>query len=250
MIRAATGGMLNVSGSSIAMVASGPMPGKTPIRVPRKQPMKQYRRFCRENATPNPKIRLIRCSMSLSPSESLEQRIGQAKTPDEHSHRKEDQHNGNKKNLAKPELPARGRRPENQDRQGRDETRVLHQNAEQDHGQRQNDQGPQRPTTLDLFAVEQPPDHDVDPEPNEAPPQKTRKVARPHPQRRPERVAPGRDHRRRAARDEHRPGPKVPVVAKTQFHRALLVSRPTIPAERPRKPGTPPPPLPTSSKVR
>src|SRR4030065_1275174 len=60
--------------------------------------------------------------------------------------------------------------------------------------------GPQRPTTLDLFAVEQSPDHDVDAERNEEPPQKTRKVARPHPQRRPDRVAPGSDHRRRATR--------------------------------------------------
>ena len=31
-----------VAGSSMAMVATGPMPGNTPIKVPRKQPMRQY----------------------------------------------------------------------------------------------------------------------------------------------------------------------------------------------------------------
>ena len=34
MIRAPTGGSPNVIGSSMAMVASGPMPGNTPIKVP------------------------------------------------------------------------------------------------------------------------------------------------------------------------------------------------------------------------
>ena len=34
MIRAVTGGTLNVNGRSRAMVAAGPMPGKTPIKVP------------------------------------------------------------------------------------------------------------------------------------------------------------------------------------------------------------------------
>ena len=42
MISAATGLRLNVIGSSMAMVATGPMPGSTPISVPRITPMKQY----------------------------------------------------------------------------------------------------------------------------------------------------------------------------------------------------------------
>ncbi len=41
MISAATGEMANVIGISIAMVASGPIPGNTPIRVPSRQPRKQ-----------------------------------------------------------------------------------------------------------------------------------------------------------------------------------------------------------------
>jgi hypothetical protein len=41
MIRAETGGKAKVTGSSIAMVAVGPRPGNTPMRVPRKTPIKQ-----------------------------------------------------------------------------------------------------------------------------------------------------------------------------------------------------------------
>jgi len=41
MMSAVTGGNTNVAGKSIAMVAVGPRPGKTPIAVPRKTPMKQ-----------------------------------------------------------------------------------------------------------------------------------------------------------------------------------------------------------------
>jgi hypothetical protein len=42
MISADTGGSTNVAGSSIEIVAIGPMPGSTPISVPRSTPMKQY----------------------------------------------------------------------------------------------------------------------------------------------------------------------------------------------------------------
>ncbi len=38
---AVAGWRLKVSGNSIATVATGPMPGSTPINVPRKTPKKQ-----------------------------------------------------------------------------------------------------------------------------------------------------------------------------------------------------------------
>ena len=41
MISADTGGSAYVVGSSIASVATGPMPGSTPISVPISTPMKQ-----------------------------------------------------------------------------------------------------------------------------------------------------------------------------------------------------------------
>jgi hypothetical protein len=41
MISADTGGSTKVAGSSIEIVAIGPMPGNTPISVPSMTPMKQ-----------------------------------------------------------------------------------------------------------------------------------------------------------------------------------------------------------------
>ena len=41
MMSAETGGSTKVAGNSIAIVAIGPIPGSTPISVPRTQPMKQ-----------------------------------------------------------------------------------------------------------------------------------------------------------------------------------------------------------------
>ena len=45
MISAPTGGRPKVIGSSIAMVASGPMPGSTPISVPTRAPIRHSRTF-------------------------------------------------------------------------------------------------------------------------------------------------------------------------------------------------------------
>src|SRR3954469_11580824 len=63
MIRADTGGSAYVAGSSMAMVATGPMPGSTPIRVPSRQPMKAYSRLIGVKATPKPMERLLMRSM-------------------------------------------------------------------------------------------------------------------------------------------------------------------------------------------
>src|SRR5438477_4179444 len=63
MISADSGLRLKVIGSSMAMVATGPMPGRTPIRVPRMQPTKAYKRFCSVSATPKPIHRLAKTSM-------------------------------------------------------------------------------------------------------------------------------------------------------------------------------------------
>src|SRR5918996_601645 len=79
MISADTGETLNVIGSSMAIVASGPMPGSTPISVPRKTPMKQNHRFCSVSATWKPRMRLLKSSMSVP----REERIGQAQSVDE-----------------------------------------------------------------------------------------------------------------------------------------------------------------------
>jgi hypothetical protein len=45
MISADTGSRLKVIGSSMASVATGPIPGNTPIKVPTNTPSKQNRMF-------------------------------------------------------------------------------------------------------------------------------------------------------------------------------------------------------------
>src|SRR6185503_17912881 len=63
----------------MAMVASGPMPGSTPIKVPSSAPMKQKNRFCSVAAAPKPCARLPRMSIPISPApergHSLVQRV-------------------------------------------------------------------------------------------------------------------------------------------------------------------------------
>jgi hypothetical protein len=46
-----------VSGMSIAMAEDGPMPGKTPTRVPIRQPTNAQNKFIGASADPNPWIR-------------------------------------------------------------------------------------------------------------------------------------------------------------------------------------------------
>jgi hypothetical protein len=53
----------NVKGRVRAMAAAGPRPGKTPTRVPIRQPKKHASRFAVEKEAINP---LTRCSMSES----------------------------------------------------------------------------------------------------------------------------------------------------------------------------------------
>src|SRR5215213_6502656 len=68
MISAPTGGKPKVMGSSIAMVASGPMPGSTPISVPTSAPIRHSPRLVGVTATPKPNQRFARMSMEC-PSE-------------------------------------------------------------------------------------------------------------------------------------------------------------------------------------
>jgi hypothetical protein len=50
----------NVTGRRIEMPDSGPMPGRTPTKVPTRQPSTAYQRFSGASATENPCIRLTR----------------------------------------------------------------------------------------------------------------------------------------------------------------------------------------------
>ena len=75
MIRAGSGERPNVTGSSIAMVAIGPMPGSTPISVPIRQPNRQKPRLTGVTAAPKPVARFCTSSIRTPRSERLTEHL-------------------------------------------------------------------------------------------------------------------------------------------------------------------------------
>src|SRR5262245_36097911 len=95
MIRAPTGGRPKVIGSSMAMVATEPMPGSTPINVPTSAPIRQNTRFHGVAATEKPSARLARrsCmtdSLGSEPRPELERQIQQIDEQKQGKHRHDD----------------------------------------------------------------------------------------------------------------------------------------------------------------
>src|SRR4051812_42885523 len=129
MIRAEVGGTLKVIGSSIAMVASGPIPGSTPISVPRKQPMKQNHRFWSVKATLKPSIKLLNSSISVS----YDERIREAEAPDEQRPRADREAYRHDEHFGELELRSGVGRNEDQHDQRWNEARVFHQHTK-NHG--------------------------------------------------------------------------------------------------------------------
>src|SRR5215475_11097116 len=106
MIRPEVGSRWKVSGSSIAMVAIGPMPGRTPISVPISAPESANNRFAGVSATPKPVMRLLRSSIGGS----LPVRPDRDREPepeDEDRPRQHDQNQGSQQGLERPQPPSR-----------------------------------------------------------------------------------------------------------------------------------------------
>src|SRR5690349_19616533 len=122
MMSAPTGGKLKVTGRSIAMAASGPMPGSTPTRVPMNTPMKQYIRLTGVTAVLNPRVRLGKyCAsspMSVAPPEF---RVGQLQAPQEQRRGAQRQHDGQQHELEGTESADRKRAQDDDQRDRRDE---------------------------------------------------------------------------------------------------------------------------------
>src|SRR4029450_6777237 len=72
MMSAPVGSTLKVSGNSMAMVAIGPMPGSTPIKVPTRHPVKASRRLIGDNAVAKPSPRLP-IKSNINPSSIADQ---------------------------------------------------------------------------------------------------------------------------------------------------------------------------------
>src|SRR5437764_3607382 len=77
MISAPTGGRPKVIGNSMAIVARGPMPGSTPIKVPTSAPIRQSPRLVGVTATPKPNQRFWNRSMMrpLEPRPELQRQV-------------------------------------------------------------------------------------------------------------------------------------------------------------------------------
>jgi hypothetical protein len=66
MMSAESGFSPKLIGNSMAMVATGPMPGRTPMRVPRSAPIKQKRRFAGVVTAEKPNPRESKISITLA----------------------------------------------------------------------------------------------------------------------------------------------------------------------------------------
>src|ERR671937_420757 len=96
MIRPEVGSRWKVSGSSMAMVAIGPMPGSTPISVPISAPASAKNRLAGVSATPNPVVRLLMSSIGLPVRPD---RDGEAEPQDEDRPGQHDQNGGGRDRL-------------------------------------------------------------------------------------------------------------------------------------------------------
>src|SRR5687768_4077410 len=95
MINAVTGSKLKVIGRSMAMVAVGPMPGSTPMIVPRSTPTKQKTMLIGVKAVSKPRPRCANRSIAVAsgaqPRPEQPQRQTQSETEDENAERRQTQ---------------------------------------------------------------------------------------------------------------------------------------------------------------
>src|SRR4051812_17052413 len=130
MMRADTGARLNVIGRSIAIVATGPMPGSTPISVPSITPIRQYSRFIGETATPKPMTRLWKISiMAWSLERRGPQREGQRQPLHEDQHGENDQDDEQDRHFLPLELVAAEGADEHERERGEHQPERLHEVA-------------------------------------------------------------------------------------------------------------------------
>src|SRR5215470_6494806 len=143
----------------MARVASGPMPGSTPISVPISAPKKQNSRFCGVSATLNP--------WAMLPSRSIASE--QRRRPDRHRQleavdEQDDPAGGEPKrqreSLQEPEF-APARSAEEDDHDGRErEAYGLDQHREAEGGYEHEDERPQVPGHQGSAGLEHTPDGD------------------------------------------------------------------------------------------
>src|SRR3954469_2879087 len=149
MISAPVGFRLKVIGSSMAMVATGPIPGSTPMRVPSSAPTRHMKMLngigtatlihgitivCRRKTSPKPiasepKIpSMVGSSANRTDFDELRtDREGQRQPLHEHHHREDQQNGGQNDDLLPLEFVATEGADENQSNSGSHQAKRLHQ---------------------------------------------------------------------------------------------------------------------------
>src|SRR5918994_2209511 len=99
MMRAPVGSSLKVMGNTIAIVGSGPMPGRTPTSVPSMQPARHKARFSQDRATLKPSARLPSKSIPPSARPAGPDRQGNPDPPYEERHGAENEGKGQNRDM-------------------------------------------------------------------------------------------------------------------------------------------------------
>src|SRR5215211_1065816 len=132
MISDDRGSSPNVIGSSMAMVGIGPIPGKTPISVPSRQPIRAKPRFLNDSAAPNPIARFCSASTSILAPPPRRQRLRQRIDEDEHGEQREG--DAQQERFGHPRIASRVGCDERQRYRGERQADRLEQIAEQQNG--------------------------------------------------------------------------------------------------------------------
>src|SRR5688572_3918328 len=140
MISAPTGGRPNVIGNSIAMVASGPMPGSTPISVPTSVPTRHRKMFIGNRivvprnfnstnwkTTPKPCARLVNRSM-VRPSDPRPELQRQVQSPGEQQRAEQREHRSPDQGFGPADLVGRVGRDDQHNIARNDEAERTHRN--------------------------------------------------------------------------------------------------------------------------
>src|SRR4051794_34785087 len=216
MISAAIGFRLNVIGSSIAMVATGPTPGSTPISVPSMTPISAYSRLIGETATEKPRIRLLMISMGVSLAdraafhEVRADRERQGEAFDEHQDREEDQHDVEDRDLFPLELVAAVGTDEDQRRSCDEQTGRLHEIAVDHAAQADQQQRTEMELRDRLAGNRERAEQDDRAQGRQQSTQHGGKIRRPHAHRGSHLVVRDRpDEKKQAGDDKHHPRPEI-----------------------------------------
>src|SRR6266540_1304527 len=193
MTRPETGSRWNVSGSSIAMVAMGPIPGSTPIRVLTMAPMKAKPRFAGVMATPNPTARLSSSSIGLP---LRPDRDRQSQPDDEDRPGERDEHQGGEKRLDRAQGARRDSAHADQQENGNHQPEALERQPEDCKARGHEDHRAPTPRGLRLgllhrAGLAQPLKQDHASQSQQKPAQQPGNVAGPHAQRGADRVVAG-----------------------------------------------------------